>query len=105
MVTNDTSICPNCGGGLKYYDSVLRMVRTKGRKTKYVKMRRLRCSGCGTLHRELTEDMLPYKQYEAEIIFGVIEGLITPETLGFEDYPCEMTMARWRSSQKLQMLL
>ena len=30
------------------------------------------------------------------IIIGVIEGLITCETFGFEDYPCEMTMIRWR---------
>ena len=29
---------------------------------------------------------------------GVLEGLITCETLGFEDYPCEMTMIRWRLS-------
>lgn len=36
------------------------------------------------------------KQYEADIIIGVLEGLITCGTLGFEDYPCEMTMIRWR---------
>lgn len=52
---------------------------------------------CGVLHRELTEEILPHKHYEADIIFGVIEGLITPETLGFEDYPCEMTMLRWKN--------
>lgn len=37
----------------------------------------------------------PYKQYEAELISGVLEGLITVETLDFEDYPCESTMKRW----------
>ena len=46
----------------------------------------------------------PYKQYEAEVIIGVLEGLITCETLGFEDFPCEMTMLRWLS-QKAQLLL
>ena len=30
---------------------------------------------------------------------GVIEGLITPETLGYEDYPCEMTMHRWMNEK------
>ena len=30
---NETN-CPNCGGGLKYYDSVPRIVRTKGRVTR-----------------------------------------------------------------------
>lgn len=48
--------------------------------------------------------MLPYKQYEAEVIIGVLEGLITCETLGFEDYPCEMTMSRW-IAQEQQLLL
>jgi hypothetical protein len=44
----------------------------------------------------LPDFIFPYKQYEADIIIGVIEGLITCDTLGFEDYPCEMTMIRWR---------
>lgn len=59
MISDNQSICPKCGGQLKYYDHVQRLVRTK---------------------------------------FGnkVLEGLITCETLGFEDYPCEMTMIRWR---------
>ena len=35
---------------------------------------------------------------------NVLEGLITCETIGFEDYPCEMTMLRWLS-QKAQLLL
>ena len=98
MVSNDTSTCPKCGGNLRYYDSVARMIRTKGRKTEKIPMRRLQCIGCGAVHRELPELIFPYKQYEAEIIIGVLEGLITCETLGFEDYPCEMTMIRWRAA-------
>jgi len=47
---------------------------------------------------------LPYKQYEAELIIGVLDGLITYETLGYEDYPCESTMLKWLS-QKQQLLL
>lgn len=92
---NETN-CPNCGGGLKYYDSVPRIVRTKGRVTSQTTIRRLRCLECGGIHRELPEDIFPYKQYEAEIIQGVLEGLITSETIGYEDYPCEMTMLRWK---------
>lgn len=95
MVTNDASTCPKCNGQLKYYDSVRRIVRTKERRTQWIKIRRLRCSDCGGLHRELPEFIFPYKQYEAEVIIGVLEGLITSDTLGFEDYPCEMTMLRW----------
>lgn len=104
MITNERKSCPNCGGQLKHYDTVQRIVRTKGRRTDYVKLRRLRCSGCDALHRELPEFIFPYKQYEAEVIRGVVDGLITCETLGFEDYPCEMTMTRWRA-QNLQGLL
>lgn len=96
MISNNESTCPNCGGELKYYDHVKRLVRTKyGRKNK-VDIRRFRCKQCGTMHRELPDYIFPYKQYEADIIIGVIEGLITCETIGFEDYPCEMTMFRWR---------
>lgn len=86
MVSKAESTCPRCGGCLKYYDSVQRIVRTKNRKSEFIRIRRL---------RELPDFIFPYKQYESEIIRGVLEGLITCETLGFEDYPCEMTMLRW----------
>lgn len=104
MIMTNESSCPKCGGNLKHYDSVQRIVRTKYRLTSYVEVRRLRCQKCGAIHRELPKDILPYKQYELEVILGVIDGLITSETLGFENYPCEMTMNRWRS-RKLQVVL
>ncbi|MDR1753435.1 MAG: DUF6431 domain-containing protein [Eubacterium sp.] len=97
MITSNESLCPKCGGNLKYYDNVRRILRTKGRKTNWVKILRFRCSDCGAIHRELSDSIFPYKQYETEVIRGVLEGLITSETLGYEDYPCEMTMIRWRS--------
>lgn len=103
MVNKGDMKCPICGMLLKPYDSVPRVVRTKSRKTVWVKIRRLRCLKCNQIHRELPDYILPYKQYEAEIIRGVIEGLITTETLGYEDYPCDMTMSRWRS-QNLQAM-
>ena len=80
MVSKAESTCPRCGGCLKYYDSVQRIVRTKNRKSEFVRIRRLHCQVCGAFHRELPDFIFPYKQYE---------------TLGFEDYPCEMTMLRW----------
>lgn len=88
MVIGNGSSCPDCGGRLKYYDKVPRMVRTKGRHIKWIKIRRLRCTQCGELHRELPSYLFPYKQYESEIIKGVLEGFITCETFGYEDYPC-----------------
>ncbi len=105
MVGINVSKCPDCGKDLKYYDKVRRIVRTKGRATWHVLIRRLRCSNCEKIHRELPACVVPYKQYEAELIKGVLEGIITPETIGYEDYPCEMTMDRWTNSQKLQDLL
>lgn len=95
MISDNQSICPKCGGQLKYYDHVRRLVRTKFGNKKWVAIRRLRCCNCHAVHRELPDFIFPYKQYEADIIIGVLEGLITCETLGFEDYPCEMTMIRW----------
>lgn len=105
MVNNNESICPLCRGDLKYYDKVRRIVRTKRRETQWIKIRRLKCVDCGALHRELPDFIFPYKQYEAEVILGVLEGFITPEILGYEDYPCEATMCRWRSAHNLQVLL
>lgn len=67
MVMRDQTTCPKCGGELKYYDSVPRLVRTKGRETARVSMRRFRCVRCGAVHRELSELLVPYKQYEAEV--------------------------------------
>ena len=96
MVTIDQTKCPYCGNDLKYYDTVLRTVRTKYRRSVKVRIRRLRCQLCGSLHREIPSFIFPHKQYEAELIKGVVEGLITSDTLGYEDYPCEMTMKRWR---------
>lgn len=105
MVSNDKSICQNCGSKLKRYDKVSRIVRTKGGKTSWIEIERFRCPVCGQIHRELPDYIFPYKQYEAEVIRGVLEGFITCETYGYEDYPCEMTMIRWRNSQELQLLL
>lgn len=102
---NNERQCLKCGRKMRYYDSVSRIVRTKGRKTAWIKVKRFKCLSCGELHRELPDYIFPYKQYEKEIITGVLEGFITSETLGYEDYPCEMTMFRWKSSQKLHVLL
>ena len=104
MIKENATVCPKCGSQLGYYDSLRRIVRTKGRRTKHIVIHRYRCESCEAIHTEIPDIIFPYKQYEAEIIIGVVDGLITSETLGYEDYPCEMTMQRWRS-QNLQSLL
>lgn len=97
MVKEGEEFCPMCRNHLSYYDTVRRIVRKEGRITRRAYIRRLRCDNCGRIHRELPSFILPYKQYEARIIRGVISGIITPETSGFEDYPCEATMKLWRA--------
>lgn len=95
MVQKGKKICPYCGGVLKHYDKVQRTVRTKFGRSYKLFLTRSYCHDCGSVHRELPNTIMPYKQYEKEIIKGVKTGTITYETLGYEDYPCEMTMLRW----------
>lgn len=95
MISKNEAICPVCGGELKYYDRVRRIVRSRYGKVNYIWVRRFKCLSCDKTHREIPETILPYKQFESEIIFGVREGLINSNVLGFEDNPSEDTMRRW----------
>lgn len=105
MVRENVTICPNCGGKLRYYGRTNRIICYGNGKRRKISIKRMKCGDCGSYHRELPTDIIPYKHYDAEIIRGVVEGFITPETLGYEDYPCEMTMLRWKESQDLHLLL
>lgn len=100
----ETTKCVVCGGQCKHYDSVYRIVRTKYGKVNKVIVPRVRCTSCNRIQRELPEFIFPFKHYEKEIIIGVVEGLITCETTGFEDYPCELTMKRWMNTIDISVL-
>lgn len=89
------NVCKHCGGHTKPYDRVKRILKMKGGNKRYIWVQRYQCPDCGKIHRVLPDYILPYKQYDAEIIRGVIEGIITPDTYGYEDYPCDKTMERW----------
>ena len=95
MINYKELSCRDCGGRLCYYDQVDRRVLGKRRVVTHVMIPRYRCNSCGRIHRILPDYILPFKHYEREIVVGVVEGLIDCTTLGFEDYPCEMTMKRW----------
>ena len=95
MTINNISACPDCGGYLKYYDKVSRIVRTKGGIKHWTKVKRYKCIVCRKLHRVLPDYIFPYKHYSADIITGVLNGTITTDNLEFEDYPSEITMKRW----------
>lgn len=97
MIRKGTLVCPECGGELKGYDTVKRWKKTTDGKRILVYIPRKRCKKCNKLHRELPDDLVKFKQYEKEVIDGVREGLITPDTLGYQDFPCELTMKRWKT--------
>jgi len=56
---------------------------------------------CGKVHRILPDIWLPFKHYEAERIENVMDGEISEKDLTVEDYPCEVTMARWAAWAEL----
>lgn len=58
-------------------------------------IRRFFCEHCCRLHAELPDCIVPHKHYDAEIISGVIDGIVTTDDLDSEDYPCAATMLRW----------
>ncbi|MBT9803400.1 DUF6431 domain-containing protein [Blautia sp. MCC269] len=96
MTYDNGPICPHCGGQTHYYDKAKRIVKGKYGEVRKIYVYRYRCLQCGEIHRIIPDTLIPFKHYEREIIQGVIEGTITPDTLGFEDYPSEMTMHRWK---------
>lgn len=95
MVEVGEEVCPDCGQLLKYYDHVDRIIKTKYGKKEKLQIRRLKCNYCKSIHREITDEVIPYKHYEKEIIQGFVEGLLTSDILEFEDYPCDLTVRSW----------
>lgn len=97
-VSKESPLCPVCGKPLKYRDSRIRIYKSYNGLKRLLRIRRLKCSGkggCGRLHNELPEFLVPYKHYASEIVENVIDGVSTPCDPTTEDYPCEKTMQRW----------
>lgn len=90
-----TPPCPECRGHLCYRDSRLRIRKKEGGSAEYLVIRRFRCEDCGRYHNELPDCLVPYKHYEAEVVSGVLDGVVSPDDLDSEDFPCAMTMFRW----------
>lgn len=92
--------CKRCGGELKHRDYVKRLVKTKGGEKNFIRVERMICKSCSSIFRILPEGLEPFKHYEKEVIDGVLEGFIDSDTLGYENYPHEVTMERWKKSHK-----
>lgn len=95
--SSENSICPICGHSLKVRDHVKRIVKSINNEKRWLYIRRLLCTNasCHSLHRELPDILAPFKHFESDIIAGVLDELITPNTKGYEDHPSESTMQQW----------
>lgn len=73
-------------------------MKLEGGERKFLQIERMQCTNnsCGRIHHALPDCLAPYKHYAAEIIAGVLDGVITPDDAEDEDYPCEATMLRWK---------
>lgn len=96
VVNNDPAPpCPECRSSLAYRDSRKRILRYEGGIRQWVMIRRFKCCQCGRLHNELPDCMVAYKHYHAEVISGVLDGVVSSEDLESEEYPCAETMRLW----------
>ena len=91
--TEEVVFCPQCGGRLRYRDSVLRNVKNLLSEAMRFLLRRLKCQACGKLHRELPNTICPYKHYEADVIQAVIDGSEEASSCSADD----STIRRWKS--------
>ena len=57
-----------------------------------------KCDDCTVqkMHRALPDFLAPYKHYNVDIITDVIDDVIGSDDLGYENYPSEKTMSRWK---------
>nr|DAT95064.1 MAG TPA: MqsA [Caudoviricetes sp.] len=97
MIKYNFRKCPNCDGSVIYYDKVKRIIKIEyGIKT-WTELKRFRCLCCGKFHREITNDIYPYKHYKLSIILNFLNNNISNNDIEYEDYPCETTIIRWRN--------
>lgn len=102
MIFSKESACSYCDGELIYRGSVPRLTKSKAGSKNWIELDTYKCTRCGSVHRLLPDFLMPYKHYTRDVIDGVLNGYISEETLGYEDYPTELTMKRWRSSLLVQ---
>ena len=91
-----THMCPICRASLSYRDSRIRIRKKEGGVKERLMIRRFYCKNCHTYHNELPDCLVPYKHYEAEVVSGVVDGIVRPDDLDSEDYPSGSTIKRWK---------
>jgi hypothetical protein len=90
--------CPICQSKLVHRDFRKRIMKAEGGITAFVAIERMKCTNdsCRRIHNVLPDFLVPYKQYTAEVISGVLDDVIYPDDIEDTSYPCETTMLRWK---------
>ena len=98
VISEEDTICPECGSPLCRRDRKLRVHKEAGGKKSWFAINRLKCTNekCRRLHNELPDCMIPYKHYGSDIIEDVVDEVIGADDPGTENYPCEATMKHWK---------
>lgn len=86
--SNETVPCPFCEKRLKVIGSRKRGVIEYSGEKRILVIRRLKCLGCGRIHHELPDIIIPYKRYGSETVECIVS--LTDEN----DYPCELSTAK-----------
>ena len=68
--------CPICGGTLRYRDRCDRFFYDSRGDRKRLKIRRLHCTECHSLHRELPNIIMPFKHYSCSVIEAAIDSSV-----------------------------
>ena len=100
MEKNDGVICGRCKTEMKHYDFVTRVVRTGYGRKRYLRVERRYCPKCRRTVRMTPEGLYQFKQYEADIIDGFVNGSNEIFMEEFEDYPTEQTIKNWKKQGK-----
>jgi hypothetical protein len=94
IISEEETVCPLCGGELKYRDSRKRITKDILGDIRRFLLRRLRCIRCNKLHTEIPDIILPYKRYDTEAVQSVLDGAESASACAADD----STMRRWRTS-------
>ena len=91
--SKDDPVCPMCFLLMSGYDRRKRkMIDSSGSEITLI-IRRLKCPGCGRIHAELPDCLIPQKHYSADTIADALDS--TPSTCPADD----STIRRWKKSR------
>ena len=98
VVSKEIPHCPFCGKSMKFAHHADRHEKLAGGTMKWYLIEVWKCDGCTVqkMHRALPDFLAPYKHYNVDIITDVIDDVIGSDDPGYENYPSEKTMFRWK---------